>query len=89
MLEHICGAALGVSCGLGQLYIISRYVRKITGDSVGPSAMALGLGQVFLPFLLLILIAFLWRDALLGFGIGMGTALLMGGLALSFKNRKR
>jgi hypothetical protein len=93
----VVGLILGVAIGFAQLYLLSRYVNRITDagkdtesgdtdsahtDGADLKAFGLGMAQMFLPFLALVVIAFAWRSVLMWAGIGAGTGLAIGAIVL-------
>ena len=96
-MNIVIGLLIGVAIGAAQLFLLVKFVKGVTAvaaadddDGKGGTAgyMAAGMIQLLLPFLALIAVAFLYRDALLWAGIGAGTSLIILGVITALLKKK-
>ncbi len=76
---HIAvGLIIGAVTGALQIFLLGKFVKAITSSGEGaPRALPLGFAQLLLPFIVLLAVAFIYREALLWAGLGAGTALII------------
>ncbi|NLT38951.1 MAG: hypothetical protein GXX89_00655 [Clostridiales bacterium] len=76
----MAGFAAGLTSGVVQFWLLSKFTRLVTGGGITPRAVLLGLTQLMLPLFVLLAVAFLRKQDLLYAGVGISVALIAGSL---------
>jgi hypothetical protein len=82
------GLVIGIVSGAVQLALLSRFTRALTGGSFSSKTVGVGILQLFLPFVVLVVCAFLIPNSLLWAGAGIAASLVIGGIILFIRIKK-
>jgi len=74
---EIIGFGIGAVTGTLQFFLLSKFTGSVTGGNSGMRTVLFALTQFLLPFVVLIVSAFLLETGLLPIGIGIATALII------------
>ena len=72
----LIGLIIGAGSGVLQFFMLSRFTKAVTGGGLDKKAVLFGVCQFLLPLIVLLICAFLLRDALLWAAIGMVVVLV-------------
>jgi hypothetical protein len=82
------GLVIGIVSGGVQLALLSRFTRALTGGAFSARTVGVGILQLFLPFAVLVVCAFLRPASLLWAGVGIAASLVLGGIILFIRIKK-
>ena len=65
------GLIIGAVSGAAQFWMLSKFTKAVTGGALNTKTVSLGLSQFFLPIIVLVGCALLFKDGLLWAAVGM------------------
>ena len=96
-MNIVFGILIGIAIGTLQLYLLVKFIKGVTAAAASEAGsdsanltghMAIGMLQLLLPFAALLIVAFVYRAALLWAGIGAGTSLIVLGVIKTLCGKK-
>jgi len=76
-MNILIGLAIGLVIGVAQLVLLIKFVARV---ATGAGFLLLGVLQLFFPFVVLLLVGFLYTAALLWAGIAIAAVLTFGSI---------
>ena len=74
---EIIGFCIGAATGAIQFFLLSKFTGAATGGKSGSKTVMFALTQFLLPFVVLVVSAFVLKSSLLPIGIGIAASLVI------------
>ena len=72
------GFLLGAVAGIVQFWVLTKFAGLISSGDMSAKAVLFGLLQFFIPFIVLVCVAFIWKAFLIWTATGIVAALIVG-----------